>query len=294
MPPPSVIAITGATGFTGPFVVRALREQFPHAQLRAVIRASSDPSRISADSNAIVVAYLRDGAALRRALENADTLVNVASLGFDWVSTIVTAAESAGIRRAIFIGTTAMLTTLPVASKAVREQGERVVMDSGLDWTILRPTMIYGTPKDRNIARLVNFVRRSPIVPIVAPHALQQPVHVEDVAQAVAKALDCPVTIRRAYNISGKAPLSLRSLVAEVALALGRRRAIVVLPLAAVVGLVNLLQRVVQLPVKPEQVRRIAEDKSFAHDEAARDFGFSPRSFRDGLRSEVALCTPNH
>ena len=88
-----------------------------------------------------------------------------------------------------------MLTELPVASKPIRERGEQLVRDSSVQWTILRPTMIYGTPADRNIARLVRFVSRWPVVPIVAPDALQQPVHVEDVATAVATALACPITI---------------------------------------------------------------------------------------------------
>lgn len=287
--PPRVIVVTGATGFAGPFVVRALLARFPAAVVRAVVRPSSDKSRINLPGVQTAVADLYDAAALKQAFAGAEALVNLASLGFDWVETIVRSAESAGIRRAIFIGTTAMLTALPVASKAIRQRGERLVMDSDLDWTILRPTMIYGTPEDRNIARLVRFVARWPIVPIVAPHALQQPVHVEDVATAVASALASPATIRRAYNLSGSEELTLAALVKEVASSLEVKRLFVRLPMAPAMGALKVLSRFVKVPLKLEQVRRIAENKNFSHEEATRDFGFAPRTFREGIRSEVRI-----
>jgi uncharacterized protein YbjT (DUF2867 family) len=284
---PGLIAVTGATGFTGPFVVQALRDRFPDAVLRAVVRPTSDRRRIGVPDVATMVADLRDGPALRAAFADADALVNVASLGFDWVENIVRSAQAAGIRRAVFIGTTATLTTLPVASKRVRERGEQLVRESTLDWTILRPTMIYGTPGDRNIARLVRFVWRWPVVPIVAPNALQQPVHVEDVATAVASALASPATIGRAYNLSGHNPLPLAAIVSEVAAALRRRRLILPVPIAPIVGALGIWSLLGRPPLKLEQVRRIAENKNFDHEEAARDFGFSPRTFQEGIRSEV-------
>jgi nucleoside-diphosphate-sugar epimerase len=149
--------------------------------------------------------------------------------------------------------------------------------------------MIYGTPGDRNIARLVRFVSQWPIVPIVAGDALQQPVHVEDVAKAVASALASPATIGRDYNLSGYEALPLRALVREVAGALRRRRLIVSVPMAPIVGALAIWNLLGRAPLKPEQVRRIAENKNFGHEDAERDLGFAPRPFREGIRSEVQL-----
>jgi uncharacterized protein YbjT (DUF2867 family) len=281
--------ITGATGFTGPYVVRELRRRFPEADLRCVVRPTSRTDTLMAHGVSLATADLRDPDALYAAFDGADTLVNVASLGFDWTDNVVRTAQRAKITRGVFVGTTAILTKLPVASKPVREHGEKLVQESGLDWTIVRPTMIYGTPSDRNVARLIRLIDRSPIVPLVAPRALQQPIHVEDVAAAVAAVLAHPVTVGRVYNLSGRDPLTLERLAREVAAALGRRRLFVPVPLAPLIAFLSVMSIVSRPPISVEQVRRVQEDKSFDHSAAARDFGFSPRDFRTGVTSEVAL-----
>ena len=122
-----------------------------------------------------------------------DALVNLASLGFGHAPAIVAAAVGAGLGRAVFVSTTAVATGLPARSKAVRLAAEATVRSSGLAWTILRPTMIYGAPGDRNMSRLLALLIRArrglPGVglPVVLPvpgggRGLQQPVHVADIA----------------------------------------------------------------------------------------------------------------
>jgi len=286
---PQVFVVTGATGFTGPFVIRALRHRFPDARLRVVVRDPSRVDRIGAPGLEVATADLRDEAAMTDAFAGADVLVNVASLGFDWNRSVIGAARTAGIERGIFIGTTAMLTKLAVASRSVREEGERLVQESGMAWTLLRPTMIYGTPEDRNIVRLLRFVSKSPIVPLAGGNARQQPVHVADVGEAVAGALASPVTVNRAYNISGAAPLTLRELVLEAAAAVGRRPILLPIPLAPIAWTADVWRRVGRPPLSGEQIRRIGEDKAFDHHDAALDFGFAPRTFRDGVRAEAAM-----
>ena len=161
---------------------------------------------------------------------------------------------------------------------------------SGLAWTILRPTMIYGTPGDRNIARLIRFVRRSPVVPVIAADALQQPVHVEDVAAAIAAAIATPATIERTYELSGAAPVTFEALVRQTVAATGRRRWVVRLPFWPVRSGVMLYNALVRRPrVSLEQVERLREDKAFHHDAATRDFGYRPRAFADGVAAEARL-----
>jgi uncharacterized protein YbjT (DUF2867 family) len=216
-------------------------------------------------------------------LEGVDTVVYCASMGFGHVPRLVSQLESAGIQRAVFVSTTAIFTSLPAPSRAVRLAAEEAVQSSRLDWTILRPTMIYGTARDRNVSRLLRVLKRWPVLPLCG-NALWQPVHVEDVADAVLAALDEPRTHDRAYNVAGAEPLRFADLVRTAARALDRRVALVPVPLTAGVLAARLTGVVTE-----EQVRRLAEDKAFAIDDAQRDFGYAPRTFAAGVQAEARL-----
>ena len=95
-----------------------------------------------------------------------DALVNLASLGFGHAPGIMAAARTAGFSHAVFISTTAVTTRLPARTKQIRLDAERLIRESGMKWTILRPTMIYGAPGDRNLSRLLTLLHRVPLLPV--------------------------------------------------------------------------------------------------------------------------------
>ena len=81
---------------------------------------------------------------------------------------IIAAAEQAGIGRAVFVSTTAVTTALPSPSKQIRLAAERQIRYSRLQWTIIRPTMIYGAAGDRNLSRLLRLLSRTRALPCPA------------------------------------------------------------------------------------------------------------------------------
>ena len=267
------LLLVGGTGFLGSFVAARLAQR----DLRVLVRPTSD--RASLPPNVEVRVGDLAGSL---PLDGIDTLVYCASMGFGHVPPLVPQLEAAGVQRAVFLSTTAIFTRLPAASRAPRLEAERAVQASRLDWTILRPTMIYGTPRDRNISRLLRYLQRCPCVPVCAD-ALWQPVYVEDLADGVVAALDSPRATRRAYNLAGAAPLRFTELVRTAARALGRPAWLVRVPMRLAVAAARLTR-----VVSPEQVWRLAEDKAFDYADAARDFGYAPRTFDDGVRLEVS------
>jgi uncharacterized protein YbjT (DUF2867 family) len=267
------ILLVGATGFLGSAVAARLTER----QAIALVRSTSDRSVLPTGMQ------LREGdLAQPLPLEDIDTLIFCASMGFGHLPAVIRQlAQAKRVRRALFISTTAIFTSLPSASRAVRRTAEAAVQASALDWTILRPTMIYGTARDRNISRLLRFIKRWPVFPLCG-NALWQPIYVDDLADAVVAALDSPRTIRMAYNLAGAEPLLFADLIRSAARAVGRRIRLLPVPLKAAV-LAARLTRV----VTAEQIRRLAEDKAFSISGAARDFNFAPRSFAEGVRLEA-------
>ena len=256
-----------------------------------LVRKDSNTQWLIENNIPFVVGDLNDPTSLLGIFSHYGALVNVASIGFGAAPAIISACLASGIKRAVFVGTTAIYTTLNTASKETRKAAETAIRSSGLDFTILRPTMIYGTPADRNMVRLLRLIKSSPIVPVFGTgQSLQQPVHVEDVAWAICEVLDSPGTVRREYNISGSSPVNFNDVIHTAAKALGRRPVVVHLPVKPVVYLLRIVERCrVLLPIKSEQILRLNEDKSFHHDEARSDFGYKPRDFADGIESEVTL-----
>jgi nucleoside-diphosphate-sugar epimerase len=281
--------VTGGTGFTGSYVVPLLLKN--GYEVRCLYRQGSDrvvPLRAQPEIE-WALGDLADSQALSTSMRGTAALVNIASLGFGHADSIIRAAQNAGIKRAIFISTTAIFTQLNAKSKAVRVAAELAVETSGLKYTILRPTMIYGSPRDRNMWRLIRFMRYSPIVPVFGDGKyLQQPIHVDDVAQAVLSCLSKDKTIGKSYNIAGKYPLTYNEVVDTIARPLHKRVWKIHIPLRPVVSLLRLFEQLrIPFPVKAEQVLRLNENKDFSYAEAQRDFGFSPLSFEVGIKIEL-------
>ncbi len=280
------VFVTGGTGFTGSYVVPLLLKN--GYEVRCLYRPGSDRSVLPYPEIEWVLGDLSDSQALSASMRGTDALVNIASLGFGHADSIVRAAKDAGISRAVFVSTTAIFTQLNAKSKQVRLAAERAIEASRLKYTILRPTMIYGSPRDRNMWRLIRFMRYSPIVPIFGDgNYLQQAIYVGDVAQAIVSCLCSDQTIGKSYNLAGKSPLTYNKVIDIVSRQMKKRVWKMHIPSAPVVSLLKLLERLhIPSPIKAEQVLRLNENKDFSYEEAQRDFGFSPSSFEDGIKIE--------
>jgi len=264
--------LVGGTGFLGSCIAARLAPRAPIVLARPTSDRSVLPGGLEVRVGDLEAPLPLDGIS---------TLIYCASMGFGHVPPLVRQLEASGVKRVVFVSTTAIFTSLPSNSRAPRLEAEAAVKTSSLDWTLLRPTMIYGTARDRNISRLLRFLRRWPIFP-VCRNAIWQPIYVEDLAAAVLASVDSPAAIGQAYNLAGAAPLAFGDLVRTAARAVGRGVRLVPVPVEAAV----LAARMTKI-VSPEQIRRLAEDKAFAITDAVRDFGFAPRTFEDGVRLEA-------
>ena len=281
------IFITGATGFTGSRLVPLLLQN--GYTVRCLYRESSERSHLSSLEIEWALGDVSNADTLSAFMQGTEALVNIASLGFGHAENIISAAKIAGIKRAVFISTTAIFTQLNAGSKQVRLAAETAIQNSGLDYTILRPTMIYGSPRDRNMWRLMRFMRYSPIVPIFGDGKyLQQPIHVDDVAAAILGCLKADATIGKSYNIAGKHALTYNEVIDTIAKGMNKRVWKLHIPPKPVVSLLGFFERIhIPFPIKAEQVLRLNENKDFSYAEAQKDFNYQPRFFAEGIRLEL-------
>jgi uncharacterized protein YbjT (DUF2867 family) len=282
------LMVTGGSGFLGGYVLREAARRGHQAV--ALARSETAAGAVTALGARPVSGDLNDARSLAGAFTAArcDVLVNLASLGFGHAPAIIGAAERTGIKRAVFVSTTAVTTRLTADSKQVRLAAEESIRASALDWTILRPTMIYGDPGDRNLSRLLSLLGRAPVLPVPGGQRLQQPVHAADVADAVLAAAERPAAAGRSYDVAGPEPLTFTELLQTAARAVASRTRFVPVPLSPVLAAARGYELLSRSPrIRAEQVRRLAEDKTFAIDDAMRDLDYAPRSFAEGIRAEA-------
>jgi nucleoside-diphosphate-sugar epimerase len=273
------VLVAGATGFTGSRVVPLLLEQ--RHSVRCFVRKNSSLERLPVERVDLAYGSFEEIDSFAKALKGMDLFLNIASLGFGHGPEIVAAVENSGVKRALFTGTTAVFTQLNAPSKVVRLAAEEVIYASSLDFTILRPTMIYGAIGDRNMSRLVNYLVKWPIIPVLGSGKfLQQPVHVDDLAQAIIRAALEERCIRKDYNVSGANPLSYVEVIDTLNELMGRAVKKVHLSASLAVLVLRMAEAIgIRLPIKAEQVQRLNEDKAFCHREAQVDFGYNPIDF---------------
>ena len=110
----------------------------------------------------------------------------------------------------------------------------------------------------------------------------------DDVAQALVSCLSNDKTIGKSYNIAGKHALTYNEIIDTIATVMNKRVWKFHVPSKPVVSLLGLFERLrIPFPIKAEQVLRLNENKDFSYAEAQKDFGFSPLSFEEGVKSEI-------
>jgi uncharacterized protein YbjT (DUF2867 family) len=286
-----MIAVIGATGFTGHRIVHALRHEHPDEELIAVVRPSSQRRRLAGSRVTYRIADVRHTRDLTSAIAGCRHVVCATSLGFGDAPSICAALAAESRDHAVLFSTTSIFSQVPSASRATRIAAEEAVRAASFPATIVRPTMIYGRPGDRNIERLLRFLGRSPWAPTVdCGRALQQPVHVDDLAVAAAALLDRADAIGCAFNLAGPEALPFAELVQECARVIGRRVRLLSLPLGPSLTAARWWGRMHLWPrITPEQVLRMREDKACDITPARAHFGYSPRVFAEGAAGEAAL-----
>jgi len=280
------ILVTGASSQTGSLAVRALvREGYA---VRCLIRRETGRKFLPPADVDYVQGDLEQRESLSAALADVGAVAQIAHIRF--APLMIAACEKCNVRRVVFLSSTRRFTTFDCASARQVRQGEAAIEASALDWTILRPSMIYGSRRDNNISKLIDYLRRHRVFPLAGGgNNRVQPVFTLDVVQALLAALKRPASVRSAYTLAGPAPMTYREMIETIARELERPVTFVRVALWPTLLAVRCYEKLVRRPrVTSEQIERLAEDKAFDISPAQRDLGFSPTSFAEGVRRQIA------
>lgn len=167
----------------------------------------------------------------------------------------------------------------------------RIATQRGARWTVLRPTLVYGSGRDRSLSRIVRLARRMRcfVLPRGA-HGLRQPVHVDDLAHAAVQVVDCEATFDHSFDLPGGESLRYDEMVRRVLACLDPPLPLFALPRAVFAFAAALLRRTGGLSDAGSGVlQRLSSDLVFDAEPARRCFRYAPRDFQP----EAAMFDPD-
>ena len=237
------VLVTGATGFVGEHLVRALLAR-GHT-LRVLARASSDTRALEAQGIEIVRASFGDAGGLRHALRGMEAIVHAAGGGMALSRAEVFAANAGSTRALLDARDSKTLTRMVLVSSLAAHgpsrrgqpaterdadapassygesklEAERIAASSGVSALSLRLPALYGPGEHRMVA-LYRSAKRG-VIPMVHPHGELSVLHGVDAASAIASALSGPL-VQGVLYVADPTPISRRALASAIAQAMGR------------------------------------------------------------------------
>jgi len=278
------ILVTGGTGFIGPKVVHALRAQ--GHDVRALVRRQARGAQLAGWGAELAEGDVTDAASLRAAVRGCTHVIHLVAIlkgrpqDFDRVMTqgtrdLAAAATEAGVERFVLMSAlgTSEAGGAPVPYYLAKAAMERDVLGSGLEYTIFRPSFVFG----RGGGALQTFlkqVRYSPVVTVIGPGLQRsQPIWVDDVATYFAQAVDDPHAANRVFELGGPDLVTWNELYLRIARVLGKRRRLVHVPFGVARSGARLTQWLPGAPLTVDQVAMLAgDDNVVSNDDAVATF----------------------
>jgi uncharacterized protein YbjT (DUF2867 family) len=278
------VTVLGASGNIGRRVVAHLR-----AQGWPVIAPLRRPERSPWSDAGMTLrrADFTDVESLRPALADARIIVGCTYASY---FPVVLAALPGRVARLVWLGSTRRYTRFPDQLAQDLIAAETALDKSRQPGVILHPTMVYGGGGQSTVQRIAAILRRFGVVPLPAGgSSLIQPIWIDDVAACVTAALRRDEALGPPLVIAGPAAVRYDEFLRAIAAAMGRRARVVPVPLGPLAALAPLTRYLPRFPeIRPDEVRRLAEDKAFSIGPMLRRLRVTPLPLADGLRRMFA------
>jgi uncharacterized protein YbjT (DUF2867 family) len=286
------VLVTGAAGLVGIHTCRELTKK--GWQVRALIR---DPARAAMALGQLPVEFrvgdARDATTLRNSLSGCGAVVHLAAIAVEKkgesyresntaaTERVISAARAESVQRIIFMSQNGADSRSPYPFLRSKGVAQDSIKTSGLRWTILRPSVIFG-PEDQFVNVLGRLIRLTPkIFPLPnGGTARFQPIAADDVARVVRLSLEKKETVGQVYELGGAVPLTLREMTERILTAMGTTRKLVGVPVKMLRPVVALAQRVLpNPPVTSSLLDLLALDNTIAHNALTETFKVIPIPF---------------
>jgi len=294
------VAIIGGTGFVGHYLVRELLNK--QHQPFVLVRPGSEDRVADVPQENLIRGSIEDETALQALLQHADAVIyNVGILRenqrlditFNKLQQeapirVMDAAQAQGVRRFILMSANG-IDSLMTPYQRTKWAAEQHLQQSSLDWTIFRPSVIFGDPHGRNefATQLAQDVIKLPFpaplfFPGLRPFKAGQfelaPVHVENVACAFVSVLERQQSYGKIYPLCGPEALSWKTILTRIARALGRQKLMLPVPALGITAAAKVFDRFAFFPITADQLSMLL-DSNICSQSSLAELGIDPIPF---------------
>ncbi len=275
------VAIIGGTGFVGSYIVDALHAAGHTTSL--LVRAGSEDKVRRADGQRVTIGDIDDDDALHAVLEGCDAVIYLVGIlredrskgitfrkmQYEGVVRVADAAKERRILRFLLMSANGVEAEA-TPYQQTKLDAELYVEDIGMQYTVLRPSVIFGDPRGRMefATQLRNDMVNMPMPAVgfysgLKPSSnpvLMSPVHVQDVASAFVAALDDDSSIGETFELCGPDVLSWNEMIRRVAAAVGKKKRIVPMPIGLMRVAATALDWMPVFPVTRDQLTMLQQN----------------------------------
>jgi NADH dehydrogenase len=291
------LLLTGASGFIGSHVARAAVGRGD--RVRCLVRVGSDRSLLGGTDIEAAVGDLDDKDSLGRAAAGADAVVHCAATTSEGrpdfalshrtnvlgTTNLVEACKENRVGRFVLLSTQSANPQNPSAYGRTKLEAERIVAASGLKFTILRPSTVYGPGARGLFAKMCDHVERLPVIPLVGNGRQRfRPIYVGDLVAAILACCESGKAVGRSYDLGGRDGVSFVEFLDGIAETLGKKRMTVPVPVPLCIVLARALALVLaNPPLTVDNIRGLVQMSECDIAAARADLGFRPVGFKEGL-----------
>lgn len=287
------VLVTGASGFIGRPLVRRL---VAHGhRVRGLARRADVAAALPGAE--VELGDMRDAGAVDRATRGMDAVVHLAcatgvarepvarDVNVTGTRRLLDAARVNGARRVVFVSSISATRERMGPYGRTKREGEALVAASGLEWVILRPSLVYGSGSAGLFARLQRSLA-APVMPVIGDGAIElDPVHVDDVCDVIEQCLVRPDVIGRTYDVLGPDRVTFEQLLRRLATATGAHPRLVHLPGPVALAMARVLGWMLERPpLSEDNVLGMISPARVDGRAARRDFAIAWTTLDAGLK----------
>jgi len=304
------VLVTGGTGFVGRNIVRNLIASGHDPVLLLRNKDSAEKLQPLEISPKFLCAGLQDIDVLEEGISGCEAVIHLVGIirevgsntfmnvHYKGTKNMVEASRRAGIKRFIHMSAEGTGPSAVSNYHKTKFMAEEYLRASGLNYTIFRPSMLFG-PGDKNFNVLADFVRKAPLIPVIGNGNYRwQPVSVRNVADIFVLSLDNPRAEKKTYEVRGPDVFTFNQILEILMKILGFRKPKIHIPVGVVKPVVHLLDRILPSPpITRDQLKMLLDNYDHPVDDLLRDFNINliplEKELREYIKPNLANNKPN-